>query len=328
MKAKILGTGYALPDNILTNQDLEKMVDTTDQWIVERTGIKERRIAAPGQNCSDLSLDAAQKALAQAGISPSQLDLILVATTTPDMLFPSTACIVQGHLGAENAAALDLEAACTGFIYALTVAEKFLLSPDYQYVLVIGAEVFSRFIDYEDRNTSIIFGDGAGAVVLGKSQGECGVLDSCLGADGKGGHLLYMPGGGSALPPTYQTIQDRMHFLKMNGNEVYKFATKIIVEVSMKLLNRNHLTWEQIDHFVPHQANLRIIQTAMRKMKITPEKTLINIENCANISAASIPVLLAQAEEQGRIKPGDLALLVGFGAGLTYGGAIIRWGRD
>ncbi|MFA7078560.1 MAG: beta-ketoacyl-ACP synthase III [Syntrophomonas sp.] len=328
MKAKALGIGCCVPDTILSNQDLEKMMDTSDAWIIERTGIKERRIIGPEGKCSDLALEAARRALQDAHVDPLELDLIIVATVTGDMQFPATACIVQAGLGAKNAAAFDLGAGCTGFVYALTVAEKFLLSPAYQRVLIIGSEIVSKVLDYSDRNTSILFGDGAGAMVLGKSAGDYGLLSTLIAADGNGAGLLYQPAGGSALPASHATIEQRLHYLKMNGNEIFKFATKIIAEASEELLSRAGLSFEDIDLFVPHQANIRIIQAAVRRMKIPMEKVVVNLDHFGNMSAASIPVALAQVHEKQPLQQGDNVLMVGFGAGLTYGGAILRWGRD
>ncbi|MBO8158271.1 beta-ketoacyl-ACP synthase III [Thermosyntropha sp.] len=328
MKVKILGMGHSLPDKILTNKDLEKMVDTSDEWIRERTGILERRIGDEKTASSDLCVKAAKKALDKAGIKPEKLDLIVVATVTPDMLFPSTACIVQDRLGAVNAAAFDIGAGCTGFIYALTVAEKFLLASDYNYALVIGVDMLSKITDYTDRSTCILFGDGAGAAVVGKGGGEAGIIASYLGADGSGGDLLYMPAGGSRLPASEATVCERMHYIKMNGNEVFRFATKTMGMVSEKLVKMAGLTYENIDYFVPHQANIRIIQTAMKRMAIPEDRTIINIDRFGNMSAASIPVAMSEAEEKELFKPGDIVLTVAFGAGLTFGGLVIRWGRN
>ncbi|MGE5396476.1 MAG: beta-ketoacyl-ACP synthase III [Chitinophagales bacterium] len=328
MKIQVLGTGYALPQRVLTNQELEKIVQTSDQWIVERTGIRERRISEPETGVSNLVLEAARAALDKACIHPRQLDLIIVATVTPDMVFPSTACLVQGELGATGAAAFDMEAGCTGFVYALTAAEKFLLAPGYRYALVVGADLLSRITDYTDRSTCVLFGDGAGAFVLGRNKGRCGIIGTKLGADGTGAGLLYMPAGGSLRPPSEQTVAQKMHYIKMNGNEVFKFAVKTIVEVCNCLLESAHLTWDDVDLFVPHQANIRIIKTAAKRLNLPASKVFINIDRVGNISAASIPIALAQAEEQGRLQPGQLVLAVGFGAGLTYGGALIRWGRE
>ncbi|MGI5922008.1 MAG: beta-ketoacyl-ACP synthase III [Syntrophomonadaceae bacterium] len=328
LKIQVLGTGHALPAQKLTNQQLEKIVATSHDWIVERTGIYERRIGDSKTKTSDMCWQAAGMALENAGVAPEQLDLIIVASVTPDMLFPSTACIVQEHLGAWNAAAFDLEAGCTGFIYALTVAEKFLASGSSNYALIIGGEMLSRITDYEDRNTCILFGDGAGAAVLGKGPGPSGILNTIIGADGRGSNLLYMPAGGANLPSSRETVENRLHYIKMNGNEVFRFATRIIADTSDKILTGAGLTYQDIDLFIPHQANLRIIKTAMKRMRIPAEKTMINIDHFGNMSAASIPVALSLAVEEGRLKPGDIVLMVGFGAGLTYGGALIRWGKD
>lgn len=328
MRAQVKGTGYAFPSTILSNKDLEQLVDTNDEWIVERTGIKERRIADSNSPTSTFCVDAALMALENSGIKAEQLDLIIVATSTPDMLFPSTACLVQARLEAWNAAAFDLEAGCTGFVYGLSVAEKFLLSPAYNKILVIGADLLSKIVDYTDRNTCVLFGDGAGAMVLETASGEKGILSSYLGADGRGADLLYLPAGGTALPSSMETVAGKLHYIKMNGTEVFRFASKIIVETANKLLSMSGLTYQDIDLFVPHQANLRIIQTAMKRMNIPAEKTLISIDKFGNTSAASIPVALSLAEADGRLKAGDLVLIIAFGAGLTYGGALIRWGSE
>lgn len=328
MRAQTLGIGYCLPDRILTNQDLEKMVDTTDEWIVERTGIHERRIVSPGEKNSDLSVEAARRALQDAKIDPLQLDLIIVATASPDMPFPSTACIVQALLGAKNAAAFDLAAGCTGFVYAMTVAEKFLKTPDYNYILIIGCDIVSSVIDYTDRNTCILFGDGAGAMVMGKTEGDNGLLSTKIAADGNGAMLLYMPAGGSAIPASHESVDKRLHYLRMNGNEIFKFASKTVPEMANNVLTQAGLTYDDIDLFVPHQANLRIIQSAMRRMKLPPEKVAINLDKCGNISAGSIPVALAQYMEKNPLKSGANILMVAFGTGLTYAGAVLRWGRD
>ncbi|MEA1961144.1 MAG: beta-ketoacyl-ACP synthase III [Bacillota bacterium] len=328
MNAQILGMGHALPPGILTNQDLEKLVDTTDQWIVERTGIHQRRIVNEETCTSDLCFEAANMALEKAGISGADLDLIIVATVTPDMIFPATACILQEKLGATKAAAFDLEAACTGFIYGITVAEKFLLSPEYQYILVIGAETLSKITDYTDRNTSILFGDGAGAAVIGKGTSSSGILTTYLGSDGGGADLLKLQAGGSYKPATTETVNERLHYIKMNGHEIFRFASRIMGHICDELLSRCNLDYSDLDLFVPHQANLRIIQTAMKRMHISFDKTVINLDQLGNMSSASVPAALSLAEQEGRLKAGNLVLLAGFGGGLTYGGAIIRWGRD
>ncbi|HCF50962.1 MAG TPA: 3-oxoacyl-ACP synthase [Syntrophomonas sp.] len=327
MRAQILSVGHALPERRLTNQELEQMVDTSDEWIIERSGIRERRIADQQTKCSDLAYQASKMALERAGLSAQQLDLIIVATATPDMFFPSTACIVQDLLGATNAAAFDLSAGCTGFVYALDVAHKYLLSEDYQHVLVIGAETLSRILDYRDRNTCVLFGDGAGAAVMGKGTSDYGILSSILGADGSGGKFLNLPAGGSAMPASPETIQNRLHYLKMNGPEVFRFATRITSEISTRVLEKAGFAYSDVDLFVPHQANMRIIKTAMKRMNIPAEKTLINLDMYGNTSAACIPIGLSLAQEEGRLKAGDLVLMVAFGAGLTFGGVLLRWGR-
>jgi len=328
LSIQIKAMGHALPTRVLSNNDLENMVDTSDEWIIERTGIKERRIAAEDVRTSDLCYDAAVMALQKAGIEARELDLIIVATVTPDMPFPSTACILQERLGAWNAAAFDLGAGCTGFLYALATAEKFMSAVDYQYVLVVASDLLSRITDYSDRNTCVLFGDGAGAAVIARGDSPAGLVSTYLAADGRGAGSLYMPAGGSALPASAQTVHNRLHYIKMNGNEVFRFASKVMVEVSEELLSRAGLDYHDIDVFVPHQANIRIIKTAMKRMNIPETKTLINIDKFGNMSAASIPVALSMADMTGKLKPGDLVLMVAFGAGLTCGGAIVRWGRD
>ncbi|MGI6452154.1 MAG: beta-ketoacyl-ACP synthase III [Syntrophomonadaceae bacterium] len=328
MNIQIKGMGHFLPETVLSNKDLEKIVDTSEEWIIDRTGIRERRIADPKANTSDLAIEASRVALERAGIKAEELDLIVVGTATPDMVFPSTACLVQDALGARNAAAFDLSAGCTGFIYALVVAEKFLNSTGCNNALVIGAEVLSRITDYSDRNTCVLFGDGAGAAVLGKGNSDAGIICSFLGADGSGGPFLQVPAGGCALPASEDTVKSRLHFIRMNGNEIFRFATRITMEASDRLLSMAKMTYDDIDFFVPHQSNLRIIKTAQKRMNLPLEKTLINVDKFGNMSAACIPVALSMAEEEGRIKPGHIVLMVSFGAGLTYGGALIRWGRD
>jgi len=325
---QIKAMGHALPDQVLSNSDLEKIVDTSNDWIIERTGIVERRIASKEQKTSDFCYEAAVMALNKANIHSSELDLIIVSTVTGDMVFPSTACVLQGKLGAFNAAAFDLGAGCTGFIYALATAEKFLSTPGYNNVLVVAADLLSRIVDYKDRNTCVLFGDGAGAAVLTRGNSSNGIIGTYLAADGTGVSSLYMPAGGSALPASEQTVRDRLHFIKMNGPEVFRFACNVMVDVSNKLLKQVGVDYEDIDVFVPHQANIRIIRAALKRMNISPEKTIINLDRFGNMSAASIPVALSLAEAEGRLKPNDLVLTVAFGAGLTSGGALIRWGCD
>lgn len=328
LNIEVWGMGHALPSQVLTNRHLESMVQTSSDWIIERTGIRERRIAGSEFTNAQLCYQAAQMALNNAGIKADQLDLIVVATVTPDMVFPSTACLIQEKLGARHAAALDLEAGCTGFIYALTMAEAYLLAGKGQYALVIGADLLSKITDYNDRNTCILFGDGAGAFVLAKGHHSFGIVNTYLGADGNGSQMLYMPAGGSLYPPSKETIEQNLHYIRMNGNEVFRFASRIVVEVSDHLLASSGLSYQDIDLFVPHQANLRIIQTAMKRMDIPLEKTLINIDRYGNMSSATIPVALSEVGSQGLVKENDLILMVAFGAGLTYGGALLRWGRS
>jgi 3-oxoacyl-[acyl-carrier-protein] synthase-3 len=327
VKVQIMGSGYAVPERILTNSDLEGMVDTSDEWIVSRTGIRERRIADEDVAASDLAWQAAQAALTRAGIDGRDLDLILVATVTSDMLFPSTACILQHKLGADRAAAFDLSAGCTGFLYGMVTAERFLASDQYRYVLVVGVETPSKIIDYTDRNTCVLFGDGAGAMVLGRGEGPNGIISSCLGADGAGVSLLWMPAGGSRLPASIETVNNRQHYLKMTGNEIFKFAVKAIPEYSLRVLEQAGVSMEEVDHIVLHQANLRILRAAARRMRVPWSKMVVNINRYGNMSAASIPVAVAEAVDKNEIRAGELVLMVGFGAGLTMGATLVRWGR-
>lgn len=320
----ILGTGKYVPERILTNQQLEQMVETNDEWIVTRTGIKERRIASEHEATSDLAYHAALQALGQAGMSAAELDLIIVATITPDMMFPSTACLVQEKLGA-TCPAFDLSAACSGFIYSLATANGLILSGLYKNALVIGAETLSRITDYTDRNTCILFGDGAGAVILGEVPEGRGFQSFVLGADGKGGELLKIAGGGSRKPASLETVQNREHSIYMAGNEVFKFAVRIMGSAAEEAIEKAGLSKQDIDLLVPHQANIRIIQSALNRLELTEEDALINIDKYGNMSAASIPVALAEAVEQGKVKEGDTLCLVGFGGGLTWGSTVLKW---
>ena len=322
---KILGTGSSLPEKIVTNFDLAKIVDTNDEWIQSRTGIKARRMATSEEQTSDFAAQASKRALEMAGVKAEDIDLIIVATMTPDMPFPSTACIVQEKIGAKKASAFDLEAACSGFVYALTVAKQFISTGFYEHVLVIGAETMTKILDFEDRNTCVLFGDGAGAVVLGPSNDESGFLGMELGADGSGGDVLNMPGGGTLNPATEKTVNDRLHFLKMEGSDVFKFAVRIMGKASLNAVEKSNLTVDDIDFLVPHQANIRIINSAAKKLKLPMEKVYVNLEKYGNMSAASIPVALDEANRDGKIKIGDNVVLVGFGAGLTWGACVIKW---
>ncbi|BCV24784.1 beta-ketoacyl-ACP synthase III [Gelria sp. Kuro-4] len=322
---KILGWGQALPERVLTNQDLERMVETSDEWIVSRTGIRERRIAAAETAASDLAVVAAREALQRAEVAPAQIDLIIVATVTPDMAFPATACLVQSALAAGRAAAFDLEAGCSGFLYALATAREFIAGGTYDHVLVVGVDLLSKITDWQDRNTCVLFGDGAGAVVLGPAAPGQGILSTYLGCDGAGGELLCLPAGGSRQPLTPENLAAGRQYIHMNGPEVFKFAVRIMGEAAVKALERAGLELQDVTYLVPHQANLRIIDAAARRLKLPPERVLVNLDRYGNMSSASIPVALAEAADAGRFHPGDILVLVGFGAGLTWGAAAVRW---
>lgn len=313
-----------MPERILTNADLERMVATSDPWIVERTGIRERRIAASGEACSDLGIMAAERALRSAGITAADLDLILVATCTGDMPLPSTACLIQERLGAVRAGACDLSAACTGFVYALSVADAYVRT-GMRHVLVVGSEVMSAILDWTDRSTCILFGDGAGAVVLGPSEGDRGILSTHLHADGNLGDLICVPGGGSRTPPSEKMLSEGLQYLKMKGNETFKVAVKTLEEVARETLSANHLSIEDIDVYVPHQANIRILRAVADRLKLPMEKVIVNIERYGNTSAASIPLALDEGVREGRIKEGHLVMIGAFGGGLTWASAIMRW---
>ena len=321
----IIGIGKYVPERVLTNAELEQMVETNDEWIVTRTGIRERRIAAPEQATSDLAFNAAQRALSSAGLTAEDIDLIVVATITPDMFFPSTACLLQNKLGASKAAAFDLSAACSGFIYGLATASSMIATGMYKHALVIGAECLSRITDYTDRNTCILFGDGAGAVVLGAVPEGRGFKSFELGADGGGGDLLKVCGGGSRLPSSAETVADKKHFIHMAGNDVFKFAVRIMGGAAEEALRKAGLEKSDIDLFVPHQANIRIINSAINRLELPEDKCMINLDKYGNMSAASIPVALAEAVEAGRVQEGDTVVLVGFGGGLTWGASVLNW---
>lgn len=321
----VLGSGKYVPERILTNKELETMVDTNDEWIVTRTGIRERRIAAPEQASSDLAYEAAQVAMKNAGITAEQLDLIIVATITPDMAFPSTSCILQDKLGAKKAAAFDLAAACSGFIYGLANASNFIATGIYKYALVIGVDCLSRITDYTDRNTCILFGDGAGAVVIGQVPEDRGFKSFELGADGAGGPLLKIEGGGSRNPASPESLDKRMHYIYMAGSEVFKFAVRVMGNAAEEVLRKAGMSKEDVDLLVPHQANYRIIQSSLNRLNLTEDKCMINLDRYGNMSAASIPVALAEAAEQGRVSEGDRLVLVGFGGGLTWGASVLVW---
>lgn len=326
--AAIVGLGTAAGERVLLNEDLERMVDTSDEWIVSRTGIRERRITEATTATSDLACAASLEALAEAKVRPEDLDCIIVATVTPDMPFPSTACLLQARLGAHRAAAFDIGAACAGFIYALGIAARFIEGGAYESVLVVGGETLSKITDYTDRSTCVLFGDGAGAAVLRPSEQGFGVLATTLGADGRGADLLKLPAGGSRLPASHETIDRRLHYIQMNGSEVFKFAVRIMGDACLEALAACGLGKEDVDVFVPHQANWRIIDAAARRLGVPEERVVVNIDRYGNMSSASVPVALAQAVRAGRVRPGDIVVLVAFGAGLTWGATVLRWGHE
>lgn len=321
----IAGVGAYVPARVLTNADLEKTVDTSDEWITSRTGIKERRIAAKDEFTSDLATKAAQRAMRAAGVTGEQIDLIIVATITPDMVFPSTACLVQQKIGARRAAAFDLEAACSGFIYGLEIAQQFIMSRTYDTVLVIGAEKLSSIVDWQDRNTCVLFGDGAGAAVLQSRSTTHGLLTAVMGADGGKAELLHMPGGGSRCPATADSVASRLHYLRMEGKETFKHAVQAMMSAAQEALRRCELDITQIKCIIPHQANRRIIDAVGERLGATPGQLFVNLDRYGNTSAASVAIALDEAVSTGRIQRGDLVLLVVFGAGLTWGAAVIEW---
>jgi len=323
--AGIVGLGTYVPERVLTNFDLEKMVETSDAWIRERTGIRERRIAAPDEATSDLATAAARAALADAGIAADEVDLVIVATATPDMLFPATACIVQEKLDARRAGAFDVLAGCSGFIYALACGAQFISSGAMDTVLVVGAETLSRILNWEDRNTCVLFGDGAGAVVLRPVPREKGILATLLGADGSGGALLQLPAGGSRLPASHRTVEEKLHYVQMNGREVFKFAVRVMGDAALEVAREAGLEPGEIDLFIPHQANVRIIDAAARRLGLPMDKVVINVDRYGNTSSASVPLALADALNAGRIRAGDNIVMVAFGAGLTWAAAAVRW---
>ncbi len=326
--AGILGTGYYLPEKILTNFDLEKIVETSDEWIVERTGIKERRIAEDDVPMSDLAMKAAENALADAGVAAEELDLIIVATLTSDRIIPSTACMLQNRLGATHAAAFDLSAACSGFAYAASVAAQFIETGAYKKALVIGAETLSKYINWEDRNTCVLFGDGAGAAVLGQVEEDYGILSFDLGSDGSGGDAIQIPSSGSLMPVSKESIDQRLNLIHMNGRDVFKFAVKAMGKTVKNSLAKIDMPQEKIDWLVPHQANIRIIESAAKRLAMPMDKVIVNIHKYGNMSAACIPIALAEAAAEKRFKKGDIIALSGFGAGLTWASCIIRWSKE
>lgn len=324
----IVGVGSYVPEKVLTNADLEKMVDTSDEWIVSRTGIRERRIASPEQASSDLAFHAAEEALQSAGITADELDLIIVATITPDMFFPSTACILQDRLGASRAAAFDLSAACSGFLYGLASGSQFIASGLYRHVLVIGVDCLSKVTDWKDRNTCVLFGDGAGAVVLAPVEAGEGFQAFELGADGSGGQWLNLQGGGSRYPISQDVLDERKQYIYMNGREVFKFAVRVMGAASEQVLAKAGWRKEDVDFLVPHQANIRIIESAVNRLKLSDDRVVVNVDRYGNMSSASIPVALYEAVQDKKVKQGDKLVLVGFGGGLTWGAAAMTWTMD
>jgi 3-oxoacyl-[acyl-carrier-protein] synthase III len=321
----IAAVGSYVPKRALTNADLEKMVDTSDDWIVSRTGIKERRIAAPGEYTSDMAARAALLAMQRAHVTADQIDLIIVATVTPDLVFPSTACLVQEKIGAHRAAAFDIEAACSGFIFGLEVAQQFIMSRTYNTVLVIGAEKLSSIIDWQDRNTCVLFGDGAGAAILQNRPNTHGLLTTVMGADGRKADLLSMPGGGSRCPATAESVAARLHYLRMEGKETFKNAVNAMTTAGEEALRRCQLDISQIKCVIPHQANRRIVDAVSERLGVKPDQVFVTLHKYGNTSAASVAIALDEAVQSGRFHRGDLILLVVFGAGLTWGAAVIEW---
>lgn len=323
-RVAIIGMGHYVPERVLTNADLEKMVDTTDEWIVTRSGIRERHIAREDQATSDLAAEAARRAMTSAGVKPEEIDLIIVATITPDMPFPNTACFVQSLIGAKNATCIGLEAACTGFLFALDAASQYLLTGRFKTALVIGAEKMSSIVDWQDRTTCVLFGDGAGAVVIqARDTGE-GILSTVTGSDGALAGLLSLPAGGSRTPASVKTVEARQHFIRMDGKDVFKHAVRAMSESIRRALENSGLAKEDIACVVPHQANMRIVEAIRTRLELEPEKVFVNLDKVGNMSSASIPVALDEAVQCGRIKKGDNVVLVAFGGGLTWGAMVVK----
>jgi 3-oxoacyl-[acyl-carrier-protein] synthase III len=324
-RARIIGTGCYLPEKVLTNFDLEKFLDTSDEWIFSRTGIRERRVAAEGEFTSDLATNAARQALQMAGVDAAEVDLIVVGTITGDFPWPATACLVQNQLGARKAAAYDVSAACSGFVFALDAAVNAVVTGSAKKALVIGAEILTRIIDWQDRNTCVLFGDGAGAVVIEAQEGENGILSTHLHSDGSCWELLYQAGFGSRNPASQAGLENRLPYLKMQGNEVFKVAVRSLSDVAFEALEANGMTPEDVDLFVPHQANRRILEATAKRLGFTEEQVYINVDRFGNTSGASIPIALDEANRAGRIKEGDVVLFDAFGGGFTWASALLRW---
>jgi 3-oxoacyl-[acyl-carrier-protein] synthase-3 len=326
VRAKISALGTYVPPRLLTNADLEKMVDTTDEWITNRTGIRERHIVDKGVATSDLATEAAKKALIEGGFAPSDLEAIIVGTVTPDMFFPSTACLVQDKLGAKGVWGFDVSAACSAFVYALQTGAQFIATGAHKKVMVIGADTMSAIIDYTDRATCIIFGDGAGAVILEPAENDSlGMIDFIHEVDGSGGCSLYMPGGGSLNPSTHETVDQKMHYVHQDGQAVFRFAVRKMAEVCERILERNGLKGSDVDAFIPHQANLRIITATAERLAMNPERVIVNIDRYGNTTAATIPLAMETARQEGKLKKGNLVLLASVGAGFTVGATLLRW---
>jgi len=323
--ARIAGTGHYLPEKVLTNSDFEKMVDTSDEWIVTRSGIRERRIASKDQAASDLAYEASLMALEQAGTDPAHLDMIIVSTVTPDMPLPATGCILQDRLGAKRAAGFDLSAACSGFVYGLSVARSLIISGSMKKVLVVGVELLSKITDYEDRTTCVLFGDGAGAALVEESGPEEGILSTFMRCDGSMGELLYLPGGGSRFPPSREMIEKRQQYVKMRGNDLFKNAVRSMVDSARRALNDAGLKAADLDFLIPHQANIRIIEGVRKRLKLDMEQVVVNIDRVGNTSSASIPIALSELDKGGTLKRGDLVMMVAFGGGLTWGSVLMRY---
>src|ERR1700754_2322341 len=324
-RAGILGTGHSYPEGILTNADLTKLVETSDEWITTRTGIKQRRKAAPGEYTSMFAVRAARQAIERARLDPADIDLLLCATVTPDQILPSTGCIIQAELGANNAAAMDIVAACSGFLYGVSLADSMIRTGQVRHAVVVGAEILTQYVDYTDRQTCVLFGDGAGAAVLGPVEGNSGILASKIKSDGRFQEQLYSPGGGTRRKPSAETLASGDHFFKMRGNELFKVAVRSMAEISREVLETSGLRTEDIDLFIPHQANQRITEAVADRLNVGTEKIYSNIAVHGNTSSASIPIALDECVEAGRIKEGDLVLMTSFGGGVTWGGVLVRW---
>jgi 3-oxoacyl-[acyl-carrier-protein] synthase-3 len=324
-RAGILGTGHSYPEGILTNADLAQIVDTNDEWITTRTGIKQRRKAAPGEYTSLFAVRAARQAIERAKLDPSEIDLLLCATVTPDQILPSTGCIIQAELGANNAAAMDIVAACSGFLYGVSLADSMIRTGQIRHALVIGAEILTQYVDYTDRQTCVLFGDGAGAAVLGPVEGNRGILGTKIKSDGRYEEQLFSPGGGTRRRPSAETLAAGDHFFKMKGNELFKVAVRSMAEISRDILQTAGLKTEDVDLFIPHQANQRITEAVADRLNVDLSRVYSNIAVHGNTSSASIPIALDECVESGRVKEGDLVLMTSFGGGVTWGGVLLRW---